>query len=141
MLMFGHMATQMLDMAEHDTISAATEPLEHAVALAAVVVVAGSYLRYILDDARLARRYLQIGLGATAIAFLITFPWWSQHIHSNPGSKFHSVWPSLLFHIISSTLIASAIFILVSKRGWLRNVVLVALTFFPGGISLCSKQR
>ena len=34
----------------------------HGTSMAAIVVIAGSFLRYILDDEPVARRYMNIGL-------------------------------------------------------------------------------
>ncbi len=130
LFMFGHAALRILNEQAHDALCAVTGPVEHALALAAVVVVGGSYLRYILDDAHLARRYLRIGLGLMLPTFVASYMWWSKHVVANPGTRFHDTWPAAYFHLISSTLIAVAIFILVRKQGWLRNVVLLALTFF-----------
>jgi PAS domain S-box-containing protein len=130
LFMFGHAVLRILNPAAHDVLCVVTGPVEHALALAAVVVVGGSYLRYILDDARLARRYLEIGLGVTVPAFVAAYLWWAKHVTANPGARFHDTWPAALFHLMSSILIAVAIFILARKQGWLRNVVLLALTFF-----------
>ena len=75
LFMFGHAVLRILNPAAHDVLCVVTGPVEHALALAAVVVVGGSYLRYILDDARLARRYLEIGLGVTVPAFVAAYLW------------------------------------------------------------------
>ncbi len=128
--MFSHMATRVISGTKHDPLCGITEPVEHALAIAATAVVAGSFLRYILDDARVSRRYLQLGLGATAATYLTTFWWWARHHAANPMVSFHGTWAAWLFHIVGSVLIAVAIVILARKQGWLRNVVTVALSFF-----------
>ena len=98
--------------------------------MAAVLVVAASFLRYILDDPDLARRYLRVGLITTGICYLITFLGWPRYNALHPGSQFHHSWFSWIFHTASPLLIAWAIYALNRGQGWLRNVVSLALWFF-----------
>ncbi|RLC73281.1 MAG: hypothetical protein DRJ03_21470 [Chloroflexi bacterium] len=130
LFMFGFVALRMLDVIELESVYFISAPLEHALAMAAIVVVAGSFLRYILDDATLSLRYLQVGLGATVLCYLATFWWWASYAIANPGDRFGQAWCAWLFRVTASVLIAIAIVPLAKKRGWLRNIVLVALTFF-----------
>jgi PAS domain S-box-containing protein len=130
LFMFGHAVLRILNPGAHDVLCVVTGPVEHALALAAVVVVGGSYLRYILDDAHLARRYLEVGLGVTVPAFVASYLWWAKHVTANPGARFHDTWPAALLHLIASIVIVVAMVILVRKQGWLRNIVLLALSFF-----------
>ncbi len=104
-------------------------PLEHGLSMAAVIVVAGAFLRYVLDDERISRRYLQIGLSITTLALLVAFTTWPRFAHANPGVHFNETWETWIFHVPSTVLIAAAILILTRKRGWLRSVVSVALGF------------
>ncbi len=104
-------------------------PLEHGLEMAAVIVVAGAFLQYALDDEYISRRYLQIGLTSTIIVTLVAFITWPRFAHANPGIKFNESWESWVFHITSAVLIAAAIFILSKKGGWLPAVVNVALSF------------
>jgi PAS domain S-box-containing protein len=136
MFMFSHVSLRMLGVLENEILRFSTEPLEHALTLAAVVVVAGSFLRYILGDALLPRRYLQIGLGASAVCFLVTFWWWPGFLSANPGVRFHQSWGAWLFHLTASILLVTAIVVLTRRRGWLSNVVAVALMFFFLGESI-----
>ena len=101
--------------------------------MAAIVVVAGAFLRYILDDPRLAKRYLVIGVGITAISLLVTSWTWPRYLAAYPQVKFHRTWAAWLFHLPLSILIAVAIVILWRKRGWLSSVVASALAFFLMG--------
>jgi hypothetical protein len=110
--------------------SAFHQPIEHALAMAAIVVVAAAYLRYILDDRRLSRRYLQVGLGATLVCFIFVAWTWPRHLAANPEIIFHQTWEAWLFHLPLSILILAAIFLLGRKKGWLRNIVVLALIFF-----------
>ena len=130
LFMFGSVSLQILDVIELESVYFISAPLEHAIAVAAVVVVAGSFLRYILDDAILSRRYLQIGLVTIGICYLATFWWWASYAIANPGSKFGQTWGGWLFRVPTSVLLAVAIVSLARRRGWLRNIVLVALTLF-----------
>jgi PAS domain S-box-containing protein len=132
--MFLHIASKIITGTETD--ACLVEPIEHAVAMAALIVVAASFLRYILDDKTLARRYMHVGLATTACCYLITFLWWPQYNALHPEIKFHLTWFSWLFHIASSVLIAWAIYALNRGQGWLRNVVSLALALFFLGEAL-----
>jgi signal transduction histidine kinase/ActR/RegA family two-component response regulator len=109
-------------------------PLEHAVRTASLIVVAAAYLRYLLDDVALTRRYLKIALAATALSYAATFWWWAGFITANPTAKFGQVWPDWVFHINSSTWFAVAGLILATRtQGWKRNMVVTAFfCFFVG---------
>jgi len=128
--MFGQMAWRILSGTGEGAQCTVIQPLEHALAMAAIVVVAGAFLRYILDDRRLARSYLVIGVGITAICLLVTSWVWPRQLAAHPQAKFHQSWGAWLFHVPLSVLIAYAIGILGRRRGWLSNVVTVALAFF-----------
>ena len=130
LFMFLSVSLQLLNVIELESVYFISAPLEHALAVAAIVTVAGSFLRYILDDAALSLRYLQIGLGATVICYLATSWWWALYAIANPGSRFGPTWGGGLFRVTASVLIAVAIVPLAKRRGWLRNIVLVALSFF-----------
>ncbi len=105
-------------------------PLEHGLEVAALIVVAGAFLRYALDDERISLWYLLTGLSATVMLLLVSYITWPRFSNMNPDIKFSATWESRAFHILSFTLIAVAIFILAKERGWLRSVVRVALSFF-----------
>ena len=105
-------------------------PLEHALEMAAIIVVAGAYLRYSLDDERISRRYLQVGIGITAVAVVVVLMTWPRYAVANPEIQFHHTWQAWVFHVPLSLMIAGAIIILARKRGWLRNVVILAMSFF-----------
>ena len=130
LFMFSFVSLQMLDVVERESVYFVSAPLEQALAMAAVAMVAGAFLRYILNDVPLSQRYLQIGLGVTGICYLATFWWWAGYITAHPESRFGQTWCSWLFRLAASMLIATSIVLLARKRGWLRNIVLVALTFF-----------
>ena len=85
--MFLHIASKLITHTESD--ACISEPIEHALAMAAIVVVAASFLRYILDDEKLAKRYLYIGVGSTAFCYLLTFLWWPWYNARNPEITFH----------------------------------------------------
>ena len=132
--MFLHVASKIITKTEKD--ACLVEPIEHALAMAAVIVIAAAFLRYILDDSALARRYLRVGLVVTAICYLVTFLWWPRYNAQNPGIQFHQTAFSWLFHIASPLLIAWAIYALNRGEGWLRNVVSLALAMFFLGEAL-----
>ena len=130
LFMFSQVTSRMLTGTELGIESDIHQPLEHALTMAAVVAVAGAFLRYALDDERLSRRYLQLGGAATAVALLIALWSWPRQVSANPQIHFHETWVSWIFHISLSLLIVVAIFFLARKRGWLTNVVILALAFF-----------
>lgn len=104
-------------------------PIEHGLAMASIVVVAGAFLRYVIDDERVSRRYIQIGLAITFVALTVAYLSWPKYAYANPGVHFHDSWEAWIFHVPSCVLIAAAIFILLRKRDWLRVTVSVALGF------------
>jgi len=128
--MFSQQTLRILTGTEHDALCRLTAPLEHTLSVAAMVLIAGSFLRYLLDDARVARTYLLVGLGATGLISLFTFLWWPSKLATTPGLHFHATWPAWAFHLLAAVLLAAALLILARKQGWLRNVVVVALLFF-----------
>ena len=129
-LMATFVSLQMLDMIEREAAYAFLVPLDRALAMSSVVVVAGAFLRYILDDARLAYGYLGAGLGATAICLIIAFWQWPNYPAHFDGISFHAAWGAWLFHLASFLLILLAVALLRRKRDWLSNVVSVALLLF-----------
>jgi len=130
LLMVIFVSLQMLELIERESTSAILVPLDRALAMSSIVVVAGAFLRYILDDVPLARGYLAVGLGATAICLVIAFWQWPNYPADFSGISFRATWGAWLFHASSSLLILAAIVLLRRKRRWLSNVVSVALMLF-----------
>lgn len=129
LVMLARLSVKIINESGHDALCAVVEPFEHALALASIVVIAASFLRYILADRSVSNRYLRIGLGATAITCLITIIWWPMQLNANPQIRFHDAGAALLLHSVSLVLMGAAIVILIKKRGWLRNVVILAFSF------------
>ncbi len=130
LFMFSHIATVMLWGLDEQAGHFVTEPLEHALSMAALIVIAASFLRYILDDGLVARRYLWSGLSITAFCFLINLWWWPYYSALNPTIKFHQSWGAWFFHIFTALFIVAALVLLSRRQGWLRNTVSLALVFF-----------
>lgn len=130
LFMFVFVSLQILGVVERKTAYFVSVPLEQTLTMAAIVVIAGSFLRYILDDAPAARRYMQVGLVTALLCYLVTFGWWANYSRANPTVRFGQTWTAWLYYGVSAVLILGAMFILYKKRGWLRNVMLVALSFF-----------
>jgi GAF domain-containing protein len=130
LFMFSHVAMNFLGTTAEGWGSFFIEPLEHLLTMAAIVVVAGAFLRYILNDVRLSRRYLWAGLVVTGLCTFGTTLWWSQYSIVNPASKFNQTCGGVFFHATTSVFLGYAIFMLARKRGWLRTVVSLALIFF-----------
>lgn len=123
-------ALQMLGVIERGATYVILVPLELALAMASVVVVAGAFLRYILDDARLAGRYILVGLGITLACLLFAFWQWPRYLAILSQEHFHRAWVAGIFQLFGAILIIIAILLLRRERGWLTNVVTLALSFF-----------
>ncbi len=106
------------------------EPIEHALAMIAIIVTAGAFLRYTLDDKKISHRYILIGVGIAILGLLYASWSWPRQLAAAPGFKFHQTWIAWLFHLPLSVMIVVAIFLLRKKSGWLRNTVSVALGFY-----------
>ncbi len=131
MFMLGLATVQALKWVDAGSLHEFFPPLEHAVRTISLIVVAGAFLRYLLDDARLSRRYMQAAIATTVVCYLVTFWWWAEFIEANPTSKFGQTWCDWVFHINSSLwfLLAAALLGL-KTTGWLRNAVVTAFLFF-----------
>lgn len=106
-------------------------PLEHAVFDIAIVIVAASFMRYLLQDKSLSRRFLQIGVTMVCLCYLATFWWWANAIIQNPQITFGKTWCDWLFRVNASLLIIYPILVLLHlTRGWVRNAVCLGLTCF-----------
>ncbi len=110
--------------------SAFLHPLEHALTMAAIVVVAGAFLHYVLDAPSLARRYIQVGGIAIIVGLSIAYYAWPRRLAVNPQIHFHQAWEAWVFHVPTSALIVIAIYFLIRRPGWLPRVVSTALLFF-----------
>lgn len=130
LLMLGHASLRLLFPDNYQFACMIMEPIEHAMMLAMVVVISGSFLGYILDDTLLAKRFLRIGLALAAIEYLVTLIWWPNQVGVSRDFRFHQSWSAWLIHLIACIVIVVAIAILVQKRGWLRNVIILALSSF-----------
>ena len=128
--MFGQMAWRLLGIGDVENACDVSQPFEHGLAMAAMIVVAGAFLRYILEDKGIARHYLQTGIGITALVFIFASWTWPRQMAAYPEIKFHQSWSSWLFHVPLSILMGIAVFLLWRKRHWLRNVIVSALTFY-----------
>ena len=129
--MFGHVSMAfILGGDAGESAMHLAEPLEHALTMAAVVMVAGAFIRYILDDEGIARRYIQVGLGIATIAFAATWLWWYQIATANPYARFNRTGAGIISHLLVAVFAGAAIVLLSRRKGWLRNVVTVALGFF-----------
>ena len=123
---FTHLSYKLITGADHGLICALIAPMEHALTLISIVLIAAAYLRYILDDDWLARRYLTLGMGATAVMVMVTALWWPQQLVQLPDTQFHETWPAAAIHLVGSLLILAALAILWRRRVW-RHAVVAAL--------------
>ena len=128
--MFSHVSAQLLSVTFLPPSSHLSEPLEHALTMAAIVVVAAAFLRFILDQPAVSRRFLYAGLATTVVMFLITWWWWRQLAMSDPAARFNQTWGGTVFFVATGAFAAVAIARLQSKKGWLSRVVSLALGLF-----------
>jgi PAS domain S-box-containing protein len=106
-------------------------PIEHALLDYSMVIICGAYIRYLLEDSSLSRRFLYAGIAAVTLCYMATFYWWGNHIIDEPSLKFGQTWCDWIFRINSSIFIAIALGIIcVNTRGWTRNAVCIALFLF-----------
>ena len=121
-------ALQIMDPVSLHTVF---PPLEHELHDLSLVVIGAAYLRYLLDNAPLARRFLIAGLSVCILCYLSTFWWWASYITANPDSTFGKVWPDWLFHINRSIWAAVPMVILArNAKGWARNAIVTAFFLF-----------
>lgn len=106
------------------------EPLEHALALIAVSVVAGAFIRYVLEEERLARHYMLIAIAVSLLCYATVSPSWIREVRLDPEVRFHQTWGAWAFHGSALVLIAGAILILLRRRSWLSSIVIIALLMF-----------
>ncbi|MEZ4620073.1 MAG: histidine kinase dimerization/phospho-acceptor domain-containing protein [Caldilineaceae bacterium] len=105
-------------------------PLEHLLRLVALVFIVGAFLRFVLDDAPRARRYIQAGLALSVLAYLVIFWPWAQAVRTNPAIRFGQHWGDWLDHGVGVLLLTVPILLLARAQGWVRNVAMVAFSFF-----------
>ena len=129
LFMFSHVAMQLLLPSESSGEYFAAEPLEHAISMAAIITIAAAFLRYILDKPRIARHYLYTGLVTCLVLFLVTLVWWGSILAADPAAHFEQSWSAWPFHVAGMAFMALGIFYLSRRRGWLSQVVSVALLF------------
>jgi signal transduction histidine kinase len=118
---------KMLTGIEHGPLCAVLVPAEHALTLASVVLITAAYLRYILDDALLARRFLVSGLSVVTLATIASAIWWPKYLLAVGDAHFHDTWLASAIHLVGALIIVPAIGIIIRRRRWLGNVVASAL--------------
>ena len=129
--MFGHVSLGFITGGEPGAAMwHLAEPLEHGLTMAAIVMVGGAFIRYILDDEHITQRYLRAGLTATGVAFVVTWAWWYQIASINPEARFNRTPAGLISHLLVAVFAGVAIVLLSRRQGWLRNVVTIAMGFF-----------
>lgn len=130
LLMAGFASLQILEVIDRQATYGYLVPVDRALAMASIIVVAGAFLRYILDDSRLARIYLQVGLSITVLCLGVALWFWPRYLAELTEANFHTTWAAWLFEVFLSILIVVAIILLFRKVGWLSRVVTIALLFF-----------
>ena len=97
----------------------------------AMILIAGGFVRYFMNDSQLSHRYLRAGIASTLLAYLTTFWWWAYFIEASPTAKFGQVWCDWFFHINGSFwLLLAAIYIFTQSLQKTRNTVTLALLLF-----------
>ena len=92
-------------------------PLEHVLRSVAVVFISGAYLRYILDDPAISRRYLQVWVTVTVACYLIVFWPWARAVLTYPGIRFGMHWGDWAFRIVGVISLAIPIVLLARSQG------------------------
>ena len=131
LFMMAMVSLQAYGFVHADSLHIIFPPIEHTIFGIAIVIVAAGYIQYLLENSLLSRRYLQIGIAAVLLCYIVTFFWWGQYIAVHPESKFGRTWSDWLFHVNTSILLVIAIVLLAKNTsGWVRNAVCTALFFF-----------
>ncbi len=122
---------QVMGLIHPETLHVIFPPLEHALSNMAVMVVATAFLSYLLGPDLRFRRFLKGSLITIGLCYLATFWWWAGHIIADPTSKFSQTWCDWLFRINASLwLVYPPLVLHRATAGWLRNLMVPALTFF-----------
>ncbi|NNE01407.1 MAG: response regulator [Pirellulaceae bacterium] len=120
-----------LELADPGHLHVVFPPLEHALSLAAVVVVAAAFWNFLLPTDKSAWRFLRGSLLAVTICYLATFWWWAQFIIQHPELSFGKTWCDVAFRVTGCCLLVVPISVLWRKTsGWLRNAICLALSCF-----------
>ena len=130
LIMFVLVVIRLLGYKEITIQTWVIQPLEHGLAMAAIIVISAAFLRYALDDNDLSMRYLGLGLAVTAACFVAASITWSRYFTSAPGTQFHQTPVAWFFHAPLSIFIIVAIFLLRRSWNWLSKVVIAALSLF-----------
>lgn len=131
LFMFGLAFVLALGLIDHGLLHAVFPPLEHALANAAMFAVAGAFLLFLLNDHKLAKRYIRWSLISLLLCYLATFWWWAAYILANPASKFGQTWCDWLFRInASGWLLIALVISLRSPKNFLRHLISLALFLF-----------
>jgi len=130
LIMFTLVVMRLLGYKEITTQTWVVQPLEHGLAMAAIIVISAAFLRYALDDDHLSMRYLGFGLVVTALCFVAASITWSRYYTSVQGTHFHQTPVAWFFHASLSIFIIVAIFLLRRNWNWLSKVVVAALSLF-----------
>lgn len=106
-------------------------PFEHMLLGLALVIIPASFLRYLLDDEALSRRYLKLGIIAVIFTYAITAAPWAHTLAANPKLVFGKTWYDLLFHANASLWLIIAAYLLATRtQGKVRNYVVLALMLY-----------
>lgn len=106
-------------------------PFEHLLLNIGLVLIAGAFLRYLLDDAPLARKFLWAGISAAVVCYVVTAWPWAARLAAQPTTTFGKTWYDLLWHVNASWWLALAAGILFFRvRGKTRNFVLSAVALY-----------
>ena len=125
--MFGQMVWKLVDTANYEASCRVVQPFEHALSMAAMIMVSGAFLRYLLRDEKISRIYLGSGLGITALVFSFASINWPRQMEADPQVLFHQTQSAWLFHIPLSAFLVVSVILMFRHKGWVRNAVAGAL--------------
>lgn len=130
MFMFTVFSIVLLKISSFESWHIFFPPFEHSLSMAAVIIIAGAYWRFLLKDIILSRRYIRIGIGITIFCYLSTFWWWGQYSMSYPSIKFGQTWADWIFRICTIILLIFPIVSIAKKKLLISKPVLLSLGFF-----------
>ncbi|MEW6087255.1 MAG: HD-GYP domain-containing protein [bacterium] len=128
--MFAVFSLVLLEIVSFDSLHIYFPPLEHALVMAAVIIIAGAYWRFILKDIDNSRRYIQTGIGASVLCFIATAFWWAPYVSTHPSIRFGETWADWAFRLATIAFLIVPIIFLLKKRSWAGNIVVISLAMF-----------
>ncbi len=119
LFMFSVNFSDWAGLISHDFSHRFYPPLEHALSMFSVILIAYAFMRYFIKWRRWAKMYLIVSGAATIILYTITAIEWVPFLKSNPDAVFGQFWGDMAFRVVVSVLLGIMLYslIIAKKRG------------------------